>query len=106
MQRYAKNRLLSLEPDFRRSPVWCFLKLELLIKADLYFKERGRKEREGPSGAAAGPLTDASAVPVEGLPGAKKRDVYAELFGRVEPRDIPESRGVVEGSHHRAYAYH
>ena len=91
-QQHAKNRLLSLEPAFRHSPVWCFLKLELQIKSDLYFKEKGRKEQKRDGGGAVMSLTDADTVPVEGDPAAKRPDVYAELFGRVEPRDIPESR--------------
>ena len=44
LQKYAKNRLLSLESVFRRSPVWSFWMLERLIKNDLFFLERGRKQ--------------------------------------------------------------
>jgi hypothetical protein len=42
---YAKSCLLSLDPSFRRSPVWSFFQLDRMIKNDLYFRERGRKAR-------------------------------------------------------------
>ena len=42
LHRYAQNRLLSLEPSFRKSPVWSFWMMDRLIKSDLYFRQRRR----------------------------------------------------------------
>jgi hypothetical protein len=71
---------LSLDAAFRHSPVWAFWMLERLIKNDLYFREKGRRERRG---SGAQPET-AAEVPLQ-------PDAYARLFGRVDPRHIPES---------------
>ena len=74
MQRYAKNRLCSLEDAFRHSAVWSFWMLERLIKNDLYFKERRRRaassaQQDSPSAASAAPdIGTASSAP-DGSPG-------------------------------------
>ena len=39
MSEYLKNRLFSLQHDFRRSTVWSFQSLDRLIKNDLYFNQ-------------------------------------------------------------------
>ena len=113
MQRYAKNRLCSLDDAFRHSAVWSFWMLERLIKNDLYFKERRRRavssaEQDSPSATAAasgaGTPISAPTGPSDALTkrgkkrsasaaelGERPPDQYARLFGRVEPRNIPES---------------
>ena len=128
MQRFAKSRLLSIDHNFRRSPVWSFFMLDRLIKNNLYFDERKRKQRaRARAGQQAGPASAVGALSTEGLQAAgpavaaagpaqspsksrgtkrsasdadlpqgpegelRGRDVYAELFGRVDPRHIPES---------------
>ncbi len=112
MAEYQKNRLLSLQHDFRRSPVWSFFQLDRLIKNDLYFKERRRRQaghakaeadqsvpKEGETGGGrsrkrtgedAG-LGDSSTANDKAA--VERQDNYAKLFGRVDPRHIPESSG-------------
>ena len=80
IQQFAKNRLLSLDPAFRNSAVWSFWMLDRLIKNELYFQQRGRRKRAREQAGAEEQREDA----VEG-------NVYSYLFGRVEPRNIPES---------------
>ena len=46
MSEYLKNRLLSLQHDFRRSTVWSFQSLDRLIKNDLYFIRLGTAVRQ------------------------------------------------------------
>ena len=43
MQAYLQQRLMSLQHDFRRSPVWSFQSLDRLIKNDMYFRHQKRK---------------------------------------------------------------
>ena len=104
MQQYAKNRLLLLEPGFRRSPVWSFWMLERLIKNDLFFREKARKKRcqDVSHTSTDGDQSHATQQPSigrkrkaaeAGLPeeAEVRKDGYAELFGRIDPRHIPES---------------
>ena len=53
MSEYLKNRLLSLQHDFRRSTVWSFQSLDRLIKNDLYFRHQARHSRQAQMPAAA-----------------------------------------------------
>ena len=90
IQMYAQNRLLSLESAFRRSAVWSFFMLERMIKNDLYFAERARK--------SATTIAVQTTEPTEQDQGdrhdvARSSENYARLFGRVDPRQIPESGG-------------
>jgi len=59
--------------------------LERLIKNDLYFKEQNEEAGPGSGRRADAGLPDS----IQGAPA--NPDNYAELFGRVEPRHIPES---------------
>ena len=45
MQAYLQQRLMSLQHDFRRSPVWSFQSLDRLIKNDLYFRHQKESKR-------------------------------------------------------------
>ena len=90
IQQYAKQRVLSLDSSFRRSPVWSFWMMERIIKNDLYFNERSRQaHRRGVKRKADG----AELPPTSGTEDARPSDNYAMLFGRVDPRHIPESSG-------------
>ena len=82
LQNSAKQRATSLDPCFRQNPVWAFWSLDGLIKSELFFKERGRRKR---TAAEAGlpDHHDTSENPTG--------DVFSHLFGRIEPRNIPES---------------
>ena len=115
MSEYLKNRLLSLQHDFRRSAVWSFQSLDRLIKNDLYFRHQARHSRQAQMPAAAvasasclnpseaGGTAAAAATRKRPAPGQeplgagsedtppRERDAYAMLFGRVDPRHIPES---------------
>ena len=104
MSEYLKNRLLSLQHDFRRSTVWSFQSLDRLIKNDLYFRHQARKRDAAclnPSeagGTAAAAATRKRPSPGQEPLGAgsddtlpRERDAYAMLFGRVDPRNLPES---------------
>ena len=110
MHRFAKSRLLSLDARFRHSKVWIFWMLERLIKNDLYFRERKRKKNlatsmvdsagaglQGSSGAQGGGVkrsaAEAGFATAPAQRESAKADNYAILFGRVEPRHIPESTG-------------
>ena len=104
MQEYLQHRLMSLQHDFRQSPVWSFWSLDRLIKNDLYFKHQRNLRTANPTAspdgsastmagnrkrtASAACLDDPNA-PADGV----KQDNYDMLFGRVDPRHIPESGG-------------
>ena len=115
MSEYLKNRLLSLQHDFRRSTVWSFQSLDRLIKNDIYFRHQARHSRQAQmpaaavasasclnpseaSGTAAAAASRKRPAPGQEPLGAasedtlpQERDAYAMLFGRVDPRHIPES---------------
>ena len=121
VQHLARARLLSLQDDFRSNPTWVFWMMDRILKNDLYFKQLQRAKKQKAhaaasfSNAATVPKTAASSKSEEqAKPAAAKRglkrkaeeahgddkqalantakeDVYEKLFGRVEPRDIPES---------------
>ena len=103
MQHYAKSRLLSLDNRFRKSPVWAFWMLERNIKNTLYFQNKNlQKQAACPAQAAAKSAPTAAIAPLLQPLRGQKRSVavagfekrsepYAELFGRIEPRTIPES---------------
>ena len=62
--------------------------LERMIKNDLYFAQRARR--------SANPGQNPAATEAEGegsLDAGRPADNYARLFGRVDPRHIPESGG-------------
>ena len=102
---YLQHRLMSLQHDFRRSPVWSFQSLDRLIKNDLYFRHQGRLRKTNrtacPAGsdvgrpttgkrtASAAGISDSAARSEDGV----KQDNYDMLFGRVDPKHIPESCG-------------
>ena len=90
LQKYCRSLLCSLDHSFRRSPVWMFFQLDRMIKNDLYFRERGRKRA-----AQALEAGDPASVDAAGHSGV--RDPHAELFGRVDPRHIPESASWFHG---------
>ena len=113
MQQYGKSRLLSLESGFRKSPVWSFWMLEREIKNDLFFREKARKHRDEAVSHTSHTSTGADQGKSLGEAGAGKKrkaadaglqdesemrkDNYAELFGRIDPRHIPESRSWWKG---------
>ena len=72
-QALAKNRLLLIDSQFRRSPLYNFYQYDRAIKTDLFFKEKKRREQGRPSAAEGDP------------------DNYLRLFGDKQPRDIPET---------------
>ena len=69
----AKNRLLLIDSQFRRSPLYNFYQYDRAIKTDLFFKEKKRREQGKPSAAEGDPNN------------------YLRLFGDKQPRDIPET---------------
>ena len=104
MQEYLQHRLMSLQHDFRQSPVWSFWSLDRLIKNDMYFKHQRDLRRTSPTASPDGSSStvgrnrkrtataaclDDPKVPPDGV----KQDNYDMLFGRVDPRHIPESGG-------------
>ena len=72
-QRHARARLSALDSFFRRSALWGFWFLDRLIKTELFFKEKRRRQAGRPSAAADEP------------------DALKKLFGVAQPADIPES---------------
>ena len=72
-QRHARNRMSLLQSWFRRSALWGFWFLDRLIKTELFFKNRKRRE------------TGRAHVPVS------ESDPYKRLFGTAQPCDIPET---------------
>ena len=72
-QRHARSRLTALEGFFRRSALWGFWMLDRLIKTELFFKERRRRQAGRPSVRPDDP------------------DKMKVLFGTAQPADIPES---------------
>ena len=104
MQEYGQHRLMSLQHDFRQSPVWSFWFLDRLIKDDLYFRNQRNLRRANPTASPDGsaPTMDgrrkraASAASLDEpnvVSDSVKQDKYEMLFGRVDPRHIPESGG-------------
>ena len=104
MTGYLQHRLMSLQHDFRQPPVWSFWSLDRLIKNDLYFKHQRRLRKANPTACLDGSVSviggsrkraasavglDDPSVQTEGA----KQDNYEMLFGRVDPKDIPESGG-------------
>ena len=55
MQEYLQHRLMSLQHDFRQSPVWSFWSLDRLIKNDLYFKHQRDLRRRSSTASPDGP---------------------------------------------------
>ena len=91
MSEYLQNRLLSLQHDFRRSTVWSFQSLDRLIKNDFYFRHQARGRQQSAAAAASATPDPAAASGVARGTKRPARDMYAEHFGRVDPRHIPES---------------
>ena len=115
MSEYLKNRLLSLQHDFLRSTVWSFQSLDRLINNNFYLRHQARHSRQAQmpvvSAATASFLSPSEACATVVLAATRKRpapgqeqfgagsedtlprerDGYAMLFGRVDPRHIPES---------------
>ena len=71
-QRVCRNRLLSLQCFFRRSSRYAFWQLDMMIKRHLYFFNLHRARSHYKSAAASD-------------------DKFAQAFGTIIPRDIPES---------------
>ena len=101
---WLQYRLMSLQRDFRRSPVWSFWALDRLIKNDLYFRNLKRLRQTSPTACPDGSDSattgqrkrSASAAGLDepsACPKAAKQDNYEMLFGRVDPSHIPESGG-------------
>ncbi len=109
MSEYLRNRLLLLQNDFRRSPVWAFQSLDRIIKNDLYFRhhysfsgQKGKRKENAAMASAATTASDdaesrkrkssaaglSSSDPDEG---SGRQDNYEMLFGRTDPRHIPAS---------------
>ena len=77
--------------DFGRSTVWSFQFLDRLIKNDLYFRHQARGRQQSAAAAASATPDPAAASGVARGTKRPARDMYAEHFGRVDPRHIPES---------------
>ena len=104
MSEYLQHRLMLLHFDFRRSPVLPFQPMGRLIKNDLYFKHQRNLRRRSSTASPDGPSSTMGrnrkrTATAAGLddpklpPGGVKQDNYDMLFGRVDPRHIPESGG-------------
>ncbi len=133
LQKYTKSRLTSLDRGFRDCTAWQFFNLDRLIKNDLYFRERGRRQRapagRGNAGAEAGEEapghgrkrgrgeTDND----DGGPGQpqdrggdknaadaarenESEKIPQSLFGFAEPSHVPESRGWWDRERKNLYA--
>jgi hypothetical protein len=66
-QRHARSRLTALQRFFRRSSLWGFWFLDRLIKTELFFKERRRRQAGRPS------------------TGPGETDPIKKLFGTAQP---------------------
>ncbi len=73
-QRHARNRLTLIQSWFRRSALWGFWFLDRLLKTELFFKNKRRRET-GRSGASIG----------------DEADPITRYYGTAQPGDIPES---------------
>lgn len=73
-QRHARNRLTLIQSWFRRSALWGFWFLDRLLKTELFFKNKRRRECGRPGASAA-----------------DEEDPIKRLFGTAQPADIPES---------------
>ena len=71
-QRVCRNRLLSLQSFFRRSSRYAFWELDMMIKRFLFFFNLHRVRSNLKSGASP-------------------EDRFAQTFGTIIPRHIPES---------------
>ena len=71
-QRVCRNRLLSLQSFFRRSSRYAFWQLDMMIKRHLFFFNLHRVRSNWKSTAAPD-------------------DKFAQAFGTIIPRHIPES---------------
>ena len=102
MYECVQHRLMSLQYDFRRSPVWSFQLLDRLIKNNMYFRHQASGRKANPTVC----LAESASVAARGLkrtvgivglsdPNAREdigqHDNYDMLFGRVDPRRNPES---------------
>ena len=104
MQDYLQRRLMSLQHDFRQSPVWSFWYLDRLFKNDLYFRNPKNLRKRNPTTIPDGSdvvmvLNRKRAASAAGLddPSARsedsKQDNYEMLVGSVGLRRRPESGG-------------
>ena len=73
IQRYARNKLTSIQSWFRKNALWGFWMLDRLTKTELFFNCKRRRE----SGRPCVPETE--------------QDPYKRLFGTAQPGDIPET---------------
>ena len=71
-QRVCRNRMLSLQSFFRRSSRYAFWQLDMMIKRHLFFFNLHRVNSHRKSTAAP-------------------NDKFAQVFGTIIPRNIPES---------------
>ena len=72
LQRFARNRLASLQSWFRKTALWSFWMYDRLIKEALFFKNKNRAIQSKEAGK-------------------ELQDPYARHFGTVQPADIPET---------------
>ena len=102
MSEYLQHPLMSLQFDVRRAPVWSFQSLDRLTKNDLYFRHQTSKRKANPTACPAESSSGVARnikrkVDVAGISESRnheddgKEDNYAMLFGRVDPKHIPES---------------
>ena len=73
-QRHARNRLTLIQSWFRRSALWGFWFLDRLVKTELFFKNKRRRDCGHP-----------------GASNANEEDPLTRLFGTAQPSDVPES---------------
>ncbi|MDP6676562.1 MAG: hypothetical protein QGI29_03260 [Pirellulales bacterium] len=74
-QALARNRLLSMESQFRRSALYGFFQYDRLNKTALFFKEKRRRQAEAHNVTPDGP----------------GGDPCTRIFGEKQPTDLPES---------------
>ena len=70
---HVRNRLCSIQSDFRKFPLYAPWKLDWQIKHDM-FNLNFRRKRQRPSGDSAQDTTDS----------------YAQRYGTMVPKNIPE----------------
>lgn len=134
LQQYLKSRLCALDRGFRDSDVWAFFNLDRLIKNDLYFRERrrrqaaqGREENSSGNGGHPGTVGDnpgsadintgrgrkRGREEMEGDGTSAENDARTDaeapaqkpyIFGHGDPSHIPESRGWWDRERKNLYA--
>ena len=72
-QKYARNKLTSIQSWFRKNALWGFWMMDRLVKTELFFNCKKRRESGRPC------VTEGA------------EDPYKRLFGTTQPADIPET---------------